>query len=563
MRYLLLLLLALPLRAQPVVVPCEPTPETTHLFEAIPPLEDISIPYERRVGALRALAQKHPDNFFVQRAYQDSFRRHRELADEYDRALAMYRARSADPLSRYYEARLLMFAEPRRAQESFAEILKANPKFAWPHLDLMEYAMVPGMREKANQAAHQAAFEKACPSLVPGNLSASVRATLGVGVNPLLGPAAWAAIWQSEEQSGLAPDVLASHVRADLKRIEARPFRADPDLHDVYEEAARILKDPAIFKDFRVKVEREAPDSMLALSLVQHDWQEAHPQPGRNAPGNPWAERENAEVQADREWLRRWPNSWFLLVRVVSYLARDSNSSKFSVTPADLDLIDQALRVRKLSPDGGQMYPPLETLVAGMYTAAKVRLDRVPALLDAGMQAIEKMQKYEMSPDLLPAEMRSQGARWPTISAERTEAIRVDYLLATNRPEDARPLIEQALAKYGDAAPKSPEAYIARGQWLGPPRSHRPGIRQRLCGKTAGTFGIENFPKPAPPEFTKPLPEFFRHRPGRPRLATPRPQWKDDLRKLLGYLVRTPAAASTPVSRNSTSASKTAPISRS
>jgi hypothetical protein len=294
----------MPVGAQTIPVLCQPSPETIHLLEAIPPLADIGIPYEQRVGALRALARKYSDDFFVQRAYQDSFRHKRWLADEYDHALVMYHARPSDPLSRYYEARLLLFAEPRRAQESFNDMIKVNPKFPWPHADLAEYAMVPGMREKADEATHRAAFEKICPAPAPGDLAASAWfATYVYGV-----PEAniWASMWQSEEQSGVAPDILADRVRADLKRIESRPFRADPGLHDVYEEAARILKDPSIYETFRAKAEREAPDSMLALSFAQNDWEKAHPTPDRNA-HDAWAQREKEELQADREWLRRCP----------------------------------------------------------------------------------------------------------------------------------------------------------------------------------------------------------------------------------------------------------------
>ena len=103
MRPALLCFLVLPAAAQQFNVPCEPPVATLRLLEALPPVADVSIPYEQRVGALRALARKYPGDFFVQRAYQDSFGQHRTLVNEFDRAIAMYRARSADPISRYWE----------------------------------------------------------------------------------------------------------------------------------------------------------------------------------------------------------------------------------------------------------------------------------------------------------------------------------------------------------------------------------------------------------------------------------------------------------------------------
>jgi thiol-disulfide isomerase/thioredoxin len=193
------------------------------------------------------------------------------------------------------------------------------------------------------------------------------------------------------------------------------------------------------------------------------------------------------------------PNSGFLLARLVSDMGRGKHSDEFTLTPADLALIDQAMRVHALSPDGGEMYPPLETVVAGLYASAKLRLDSVPALLDAGMKAIEKMNKYEISADLLPEEMRSQRTRWQTITAERTGGIRVDYLLATNRPEDARPLIQQALAKLAGTS-ATPDTFFDRSQWQSRLARIDPDAAARL---EQGTF-----PPALLSEFTKPLPEF-------------------------------------------------------
>ena len=116
MRWVFLLIFALPLAAQDLAVPCEAPPETLRLLDAVPPLTDIGIPFESRIGALRTLAERNPADFFIQRAYQDSFRHRYHLAAEFGRALGMYRSRGASAMSRYYEARLLMYAQPARSR---------------------------------------------------------------------------------------------------------------------------------------------------------------------------------------------------------------------------------------------------------------------------------------------------------------------------------------------------------------------------------------------------------------------------------------------------------------
>jgi hypothetical protein len=290
MRSLLLVLVTLSLRAQSLPILCEPAPETLHLLEAVPPVRDTTIPYEQRVGELRRLAQKYPRDFFIQRTYEDSFRQDRSLGEEYDRALAMYRGRPEDPLSRYYEARLLAWSMPQRAREALNEMLADNPKFVWPHLDLAQYAALPGMRADADLTAHMSAFFNACPDAFIQGMSTPSRAALERRNSPLEA-AAWPALWESEQKGKPDPDILARGVRADLKPIEAWPLRSDPDLYRVYSEAARILKDPDILKRFRAKVEAEAPHSLLALRFVQDDWENTNPVPDRNAPPIAWKQR--------------------------------------------------------------------------------------------------------------------------------------------------------------------------------------------------------------------------------------------------------------------------------
>src|ERR1041384_6797925 len=148
MRVFFLFVLAVPLAAEQSFLSCEPDAATLRLLEAVPPIAERSLPYEQRGGAVRTLAQTHPNNFFIQRAYQDSFRQHRTLADEFDRALAMYRARASGPLSKYWEARLLRWHAPARSRNVLEETLVAHPKFAWPHLDISEYSTLPGQRNE-------------------------------------------------------------------------------------------------------------------------------------------------------------------------------------------------------------------------------------------------------------------------------------------------------------------------------------------------------------------------------------------------------------------------------
>jgi thiol-disulfide isomerase/thioredoxin len=456
-------LVALRACADALSAPCDPPAATLRLLEQAPPLRDPSLSFERRVGALRALAAKHPDDFFIQRAYQDSFRRMRQLGAEFDRALAMYRARPEDPLSAYYEARLLMWADPERSRKTFARLIEAHPDFVWPRLELAAFATLPGARDAQQRTAHIDAFTRACPDAFAADAPAHTRAGLERRSTPLEAHA-WAELWRKEEKSGASAEALAATVRADLKRIEAWPLRSAPELRSVYQEAARLLKDPSVESDFRRRVEREAPASALALSFVMDDWRKANAPPDRNATAaqrNEWRQR---ELQAYREWLRRWPESVQLLLMALGGIdSRLLREWPGTLSAADLELIDRTAAAQEKSPDLVAHWPPLEVRFARMYVRAGVRLQRVPSLLDEGLRRIEEMERYGLSRELIPEEMRARTADWRTITYRQAEEIRADYLLAVNRVADAKALVEQALAR-----PVSPDPAdgVDRGAWL-------------------------------------------------------------------------------------------------
>jgi thiol-disulfide isomerase/thioredoxin len=436
---LAVLLLAAPAFAQQLSIPCEPNRRTIELLESVPP-RDTTIPYEKRVGALRALAAAHPGDFFIQRAYQDAFRRQRSLADEYDRALAMYRARPRDPLSAYYEARLLILVAPQQSRKTFDDLLRAHPEFAWPRRDMQEWAAMPGRRDDPELAAHARAFAEACPDVFgdPNRQALERR-------NTPLEMAAWPALWRKEAAPG--------SIRADLKRIEQWPFRADPDLYPVYSEAARLLNDPWVLQSLRAKVERDAPESLLAFRFVETDWGKAHPQLDRNAAVADQQARQKLEIAAGLEWSRHFPLAWPAMFRPVMDLSARANRGPTTVSEADLEVMDRVMRVYALSPDSGEHFPPFEINAAELYVAGKVRLDRVPAMLDAGLRNVEKTTKYQVSPELYPPEMRARMTDWRKLTADRAAGIRADYLLAVNRRADARAMIVDMLPKLegGDA----------------------------------------------------------------------------------------------------------------
>src|ERR1051326_7661257 len=317
MRLYVLMLLVPTIAAQTLTVPCEPPPETLAKLEKIPPLRDDAIPYEQRIGALRRLAESNPGDFFLQRAYQDSFRHQSFMADEFDRALALYRKRG-DLVGHYLEARLLMYSRPKPSRATLEQLLKEHAEFPWPHLEFVELGTLPGSRTSGETAVHRAAFERSCPDAYVAGVRglqqepAPMRRALERR-NSRLDLSGWVALWSAEDRAGVTAEERQRRVRSDLERIEAFPFRPDPDLVFVYPEAARLLKEPGVTERLRARVEKEAPDSTLAVALIREQWYAANPRP-QFAP-TPEAQKamreyETKHLAVEREMLKRRPSDW-------------------------------------------------------------------------------------------------------------------------------------------------------------------------------------------------------------------------------------------------------------
>src|SRR5262249_34252804 len=68
----------------------------------------------------------------------------------------------ADPVSSYYQVRLLMYAQPEDSRAVFERLLKLDPQFVWPHLEFVEWTTMPGRRRADDATPHLKAFQTGC-----------------------------------------------------------------------------------------------------------------------------------------------------------------------------------------------------------------------------------------------------------------------------------------------------------------------------------------------------------------------------------------------------------------
>jgi hypothetical protein len=113
----------------PPLPQCEPAPAIRQALSALPDLRDYRIPYDERMKPLRDLLDRYPQDIYVQRYYQDSFKWQLHRFDEFDRAFRMCRTRPDDPVFRYLEARLTEAFHAEQAEGMLNELLVKTPGF--------------------------------------------------------------------------------------------------------------------------------------------------------------------------------------------------------------------------------------------------------------------------------------------------------------------------------------------------------------------------------------------------------------------------------------------------
>ena len=365
-------------------------------------------------------------------------------------------------------------------EKTFDELLAAHPGFVWPHLDFVEWANLPGRRDQKEVASRIRKFIAVCPGAVEAyeyvrliddpelisTAATNLRRSLEMR-NTLLDASSWINLWSLESRAGGDPALFGQRIRADLKRLESLPFQPRLELMWMYRQASDLLKDPGIVSGFEAKVAREAPQSLLMLSLTQQRWERENPPPLRDATPEQRKAYEAKRGAARREWAERWPgNCTVAQEEWRQFPLRLRQEANLVLTERELAVADQMQRCVAESPDSGMSVPPLETMLAELYVKARTRLDQVPRLLDAGLRAMDRQEKYRVSRDLMPAELTQRaGPDLATMAQERTQQIRAGYFIATGRTAEARALVQQQLATVDSAKPPVDAPAPDKGQF--------------------------------------------------------------------------------------------------
>ena len=454
MRFILLLAgFCITVSAQSTRTACNLSPSAEKAVRALPSLNDLSLSWEERIAPRHALAEKQPNNWPLQIVLQDALRRRFYLGRDWDRTIAMYRRLPDRLLGDLLEARLTGSFHRKQSRAMIERVLQAAPDSPWAHLVAAEWASHPINRDAQFGSRHLEEFRRLCPENPRGfELLDLVQDTdrLARHVQDLrklidskkrdrlaqadlsLFRAAWP--WEKAAAGAGGEAEFHRRVRSDLAAIQALASYESTDWYSLLRFGSeQILKDPGAMQSMKDEVLQRAPRSQAAWSIEE---ERATKQPPAGASRE---QMERWRAQQDRallERIERFDNQPFTRFAVHSVLFNPM--SKLDDAAA-ARLSDVVLKFADQYPEQGSSWPPVQMLVAEVYARRKLRLERVPALVQRALEEIEYQEKHRRDSDAIPA--RAGLMDNVAMAHSRAREVLIQHAIATGQMDKARAML--------------------------------------------------------------------------------------------------------------------------
>ena len=434
---------------------CEPSPAVKEDFRKLAAILDEDLPYkvrrERQLAMLHDLLKKYPDDFHVQRRYQSH--RQSDFLGDREALFAEYREQAQknpnDPRPVYLYTRLLLGRQTKEAIEVLNKLGQQSPDFPWTHIHLAEIYTYGNFRDPAKSNEQLKQWVAKCPSTIHG-----IYLIVRSGDNDLMTATAqrlrprlqsstniddlvyWSDLWTLEFKLKPVPEhaQVRKQIAEDVKRI--REMSQSKQQLEALIEGYKQLGDKAGQRWAEDELIRLLPKSETARRLTMTRYYDEHPYPKPEVSEAQKQAYQQALIQVTGEWLKQWPyddNMWSTRVRAMTELQAASN--------ADLEAAYAGFA--KAHAEGGGWYatPPLEVLLARAYLKRGFSLESVPALLQKGLEEVERIEKNQGVSDLYPRD----DSIMSSLKYSRLEAwpMLADAYARLKQPDKAREVLAQ------------------------------------------------------------------------------------------------------------------------
>jgi AhpC/TSA family len=505
---------------------CSLTPEVEKEYLTLPSMSDLSLSWEERYAPRRDLAKKYPTDWPLQFTVQQPIVHHSEMGREWDLALSYYRSLPDRHLGELLEARLLSPLHRKKSHEVLDKMLSQAQDSPWTHLAVLEWA---AERRSGDPALAAQEFEE-LRGRCPGNLLAfqylgSVRdpqklrghvtalrnaieakKKLGLDESEVeLFRTAWT--WERVTYGESRLDEFKRAVRADVEFLrEHLNYDSWPWVFMVSHGYTEILKDSVPVKTIADEVLRRAPNGQAAWWIKKERWEEQNPPP-KQTPPQPNQPIPPSDVAASEAYGKLYTDFMLSLMEQFwgkPYAAFEADHLMAAQNLPDgafERLADLVLSNSERFPDQSTSTPPVQIQVAEQYVQNKVRLDRVPSLVQQGLKQVDNQEKYFRDSDAFDKMALSSGT--DDFTRRRAREILIRHAIVTQQKERTLALLSDFRRELDQAKPADTTGR-AGSSWRSDQMSYSMLARQAGLDVSIADIAISH---PEEPE-RYPVPEF-------------------------------------------------------
>ena len=405
--------------------PCPTTPEVIQALgeidSSLDSVKPAKVAKRKRLEALKNLLAKYPRDVVAHRAYQDAVGNDAVLA-EYE---LLDRENPSDPIFTYLHWRFAPDTQTEAAMAALRQSLTDHPRSPWAHLALAE-RLVGNPKTNRDAKAQLTAFLSACPEFFPAYgfvrrtaddafeiaMARQLRGKLDKRTDALA-IAAYPTLWRLELKPKTAKAQRQARITTDLKRLQSLP-----QTRAVI--AARVSGFEALGDaEGQQKATRELEERFgKSEDVIHNEMMKAQMTRPRLRDGATPQEATvfwRAEVERAEAWIQQWLDS---PLGLRARLSAQAHLPEF--TDAQVLATADAL----LAFDDDEENP-----VATAYLLRGVRLEKVPALVDASVAKSEKAEAgfatylSQMPPEEADDLKSGLGQSWFGGSAQIIEAL--------------------------------------------------------------------------------------------------------------------------------------------
>jgi thiol-disulfide isomerase/thioredoxin len=410
---------------------CEPSPTIKAELKKVSNVYDEVLPYSQRLQKQRTMLQdlikKYPDDFHVQRRYQDS--RRAGFFYDADALIADYRAqmekKPTDPVAVYLYARMIIGRQTKEALALDEKLTQQSPDFPWTHLQLAEIYNYPNFRDAAKSKDHLKQWIAKCPNerssfnLITRSGDKEMMALAAERLRKIVDSSSnnddfgyWDTLWTLQFKLKPVPEhaQLRQQIAEDLKTIRAKNLNTKEWLQAL-QAGYKQVGDKPNERWAEDEIIRLFPNSDTVKWITHSRYYDEHKYPKPDEPEAKKQAYHQAMLQTTTEWLKRWPTderSWSARVSSLNALKTSTGEEM----EAAYNGYAKAHELEGFS----YSTPPLAVTVAQFYLDRGYRLQNIPALIQAAITEMERLEKSRGVSDVYPRDEDFEGnvpyTRW-------------------------------------------------------------------------------------------------------------------------------------------------------